>query len=357
MNEGIIYIARNPTYKEDIYKVGKTERTNLSENRMVELSNHEGIIGKFMPEGYLLVNDVNEAEKICHNELKEYRYQNNREFFKLDIKTLTDKIRRVLSKHILRDNFPHFETKDSNLDEPANEREKTFHAKILGHVNSALLGAFSKREMKKFRKDIDEEIKEIGNRIESERAVFDQIIEPWIYAVETKSHMLSFELTADHKDFIGIDLIHGNILENLFKSPGSVENKTALTSPERKVELILENDPKYTEKVKLTKNKLKKIYKNDELFLKYNDIKSQEVKNVYKTENYIWYGFFTSAEKISEISRKAPFHKSAGKKTGSMQEARDFNLFQPKTIFWKGSINRVVVELKDVIQNIKLGLD
>jgi len=40
-----------------------------------------------------------------------------------------------------------------------------------------------------------------------------------------------------------------------------------------------------------------------------------------------------------------------------MQEARDFNLFQPKTIFWKGSINRVVVELKDVIQNIKLGLD
>ena len=169
--------------------------------------------------------------------------------------------------------------------------------------------------------------------------------------------MLSFELQADHKDFIGIDVIHGNILENLFKSPKSVENKSALTSQGRKLELILEDDPKYTEKVKLTKSKLKKIYKNDELFLKYDDIISPEVKNIYKTENYIWYGYFTSAEKISESSKKVPFHKSAGKKTGSMKEVRDFNLFQPKTIFWKGSINRVVVELKDVIQNIKLNLD
>ena len=64
MNEGIIYIARNPEYKEDIYKVGKTERTNLPFNRMLELSSHEGVLGQFKVLGYLLVDNVNETEKI-----------------------------------------------------------------------------------------------------------------------------------------------------------------------------------------------------------------------------------------------------------------------------------------------------
>ena len=86
MNEGIIYIARNPAYKEDIYKVGKTERTNISGNRMMELSNHEGVADYFKAVGYLLVDNVNESEKICHEKLKDYRYQNNKEFFQINLR-------------------------------------------------------------------------------------------------------------------------------------------------------------------------------------------------------------------------------------------------------------------------------
>ena len=98
MNEGIIYIARNSEYKEDIYKVGKTERTNLAKYRMIELSNHEGVIGEFKTVGYVLVKNVHEAEKICHEKLRNYRYQNNRKFFKINIQKLLDEIRTDLNQ-------------------------------------------------------------------------------------------------------------------------------------------------------------------------------------------------------------------------------------------------------------------
>ena len=62
---GIIYIAQNQTYGPNVYKVGKTERTNVRE-RMQELTGDTGVLGEFNELGWALVDDVNDCEKKCH---------------------------------------------------------------------------------------------------------------------------------------------------------------------------------------------------------------------------------------------------------------------------------------------------
>lgn len=75
---GYIYVLKNPTFKENVYKIGYTERT--VRERIEELK------GTGIPTGYrevckFYVPYVKEAEKIVHKELREKRISNDREFF------------------------------------------------------------------------------------------------------------------------------------------------------------------------------------------------------------------------------------------------------------------------------------
>ena len=81
MSLGIVYIARNDTHEPNVYKIGMTLRTNLSE-RMDELTGHTGVLGEFRHEGHVLVDDVEECERKLHEKFSYCRVQNNREFFR-----------------------------------------------------------------------------------------------------------------------------------------------------------------------------------------------------------------------------------------------------------------------------------
>ena len=163
MNEGIIYIARNPEYKEDIYKVGKTERTNLRLNRMIELSNHEGVAGQFQVGGYLLVEDIHEAEKICHQELKKYRYQNNREFFKINLNDLIRQIKDILKGKILKEYLPKVDKVKQK--EVTNDNKELFCRNIIEQISSTLLDMLpDKKNKHSFFKSLEDELKKIIKR-------------------------------------------------------------------------------------------------------------------------------------------------------------------------------------------------
>ena len=105
---GIIYIAQNQTYGPNVYKVGKTERTNIDE-RMQELTGDTGVLGEFKKLGHALVEDVEDCERKCHDVLRQFRIQQNREFFRIDLERLVPLIRNTISEKIIRDNFPEVE--------------------------------------------------------------------------------------------------------------------------------------------------------------------------------------------------------------------------------------------------------
>ena len=105
MPMGIIYIAQNQTYGPNVYKVGKTERTNVRE-RMQELTGDTGVLGEFNELGWALVDDVDDCEKKCHTKLNKFRIQQNREFFEIDLGRLVSLIRENISDKIIRDELP-----------------------------------------------------------------------------------------------------------------------------------------------------------------------------------------------------------------------------------------------------------
>ena len=94
---GIIYIAQNQTYGPNVYKVGKTERTNVRE-RMQEITGATGVLGEFNELGRALVNDVDDCERKCHEVLRQFRIQQNREFFRIDMERLVPLIRNTISE-------------------------------------------------------------------------------------------------------------------------------------------------------------------------------------------------------------------------------------------------------------------
>ncbi len=89
MSKGFIYILVNPVMK-GIVKIGKTKRT--SEERANELSRSTGIPIKFEICADFLVEDCDLMETIIHRKLNEFRINNRKEFFRLELK---DAIKRV----------------------------------------------------------------------------------------------------------------------------------------------------------------------------------------------------------------------------------------------------------------------
>jgi len=105
MTTGIVYIARNDTHEPNVYKIGKTLRTDLNE-RMDELTSHTGVLGEFKYEGHVLVDDVDECERKLHESFSHCRVQNNREFFRLSLREIILQINDVIADKIIRNNLP-----------------------------------------------------------------------------------------------------------------------------------------------------------------------------------------------------------------------------------------------------------
>ena len=77
----------------NIVKIGSTERT-LKE-RVAELSSTTGVPTPFVIEHYLIVENPYDFEMAIHEELSEFRVNNNREFFNISIDKAIEKFHKT----------------------------------------------------------------------------------------------------------------------------------------------------------------------------------------------------------------------------------------------------------------------
>ena len=105
MGRGVIYIARidNELVPENHFKVGLSGYAE-PEERMKSLSQDTmNYLGKVVCKGYVLVDDVEDCEKILHNLLAARRIDNNREFFDTPIYEIVNTIRENIANKIIED--------------------------------------------------------------------------------------------------------------------------------------------------------------------------------------------------------------------------------------------------------------
>jgi hypothetical protein len=89
-NKGYIYLLRNAAHELDIFKIGLTTKT--VEERAKQLSGTSSP-DKFLIVNRWIVNDCVLAEKLIHDKLEGYRFNSNREFFKIK---LEDAIKEII---------------------------------------------------------------------------------------------------------------------------------------------------------------------------------------------------------------------------------------------------------------------
>jgi hypothetical protein len=78
---GFIYVFSNPSFGENLYKIGKTTRS--ANDRARELSTHTGVPEGFKIEFDRWVRDCHEAEAMIHGALN--KYHTNKEYFRLPL--------------------------------------------------------------------------------------------------------------------------------------------------------------------------------------------------------------------------------------------------------------------------------
>jgi hypothetical protein len=91
---GFVYLLSNPSMP-NIVKIGSTERT--IKERISELSSVTSLPTPFVVEYYLLVEDPIYFEKNIHEELKDYRVNEKREFFQISVEEAVKKFHKLRS--------------------------------------------------------------------------------------------------------------------------------------------------------------------------------------------------------------------------------------------------------------------
>ena len=99
MTDQYLYILSNPSMP-GLIKVGKT--TTHPDQRMAELHS-TGVPTPFELECSFAVPDCHESERKAHNALRAYRVANNREFFRLSVKSAIEKIIEVIGPFTLHE--------------------------------------------------------------------------------------------------------------------------------------------------------------------------------------------------------------------------------------------------------------
>lgn len=91
---GFVYLLSNPSMP-NIVKIGSTERT--IKERISELSSVTSLPTPFVVEYYLIVEDPMMFEKSLHEEFKEYRVNEKREFFQISVEEAIKKFHKLRS--------------------------------------------------------------------------------------------------------------------------------------------------------------------------------------------------------------------------------------------------------------------
>jgi predicted transport protein len=91
MSDGYIYVLFNPSFRRDLFKIGKTTKT--PEERAREISLATGVPRDFEVIYEERVNDCDTAERLIHQRLNKHRSSSNREFFELPLKEIIRVVR------------------------------------------------------------------------------------------------------------------------------------------------------------------------------------------------------------------------------------------------------------------------
>ena len=123
MKAGFVYVMSNPLMA-GIYKVGKS--TRVPNERANELRS-TGVPTDFIVEYYVFSEDHDNLELYVHEALDEYRVAQNREFFKVDLKSIVDTLDDTpynISK-VYPENIDHIkESSNRDLINQLKEKEK-----------------------------------------------------------------------------------------------------------------------------------------------------------------------------------------------------------------------------------------
>ena len=108
--EQYVYIMSNPSFDDDVFKIGWTREHPIIRANDLHTS---GVPTPFVVESVIITTEGVKLEKQLHAYLKQYRMENNREFFKIAKDILTE---------ILTDELNLQLTSVTELDAPNNKR-------------------------------------------------------------------------------------------------------------------------------------------------------------------------------------------------------------------------------------------
>jgi hypothetical protein len=123
---GFVYLLSNPSMP-NIVKIGSTERT--IKERISELSSVTSLPTPFVVEYYLLVEDPICFEKNIHEELKEYRVNEKREFFQISVEEVIKKLHKLRSDSLVLE-----------IQEWDEETVDDFYSEVEWHLSKNRLG-------------------------------------------------------------------------------------------------------------------------------------------------------------------------------------------------------------------------
>ena len=113
---GIVYCLSNPSFRNNIYKVGMTKHVTKPQKRLLSLD-VTSTPTPFRFEFYIIVTNRYKAEKIIHEKLKLYRIRNCREYFKLDKMKLKQIFKTIKGKIIDDEDDEYDEDDEDDEDE------------------------------------------------------------------------------------------------------------------------------------------------------------------------------------------------------------------------------------------------
>jgi len=108
--EQYVYIMSNPSFDDDVFKIGWTREHPIIRANDLHTS---GVPTPFVIESVIITTEGVKLEKHLHTHLKQYRMENNREFFKISKDNLTEILTTELNLQL---------TSITELDVPTNKR-------------------------------------------------------------------------------------------------------------------------------------------------------------------------------------------------------------------------------------------
>ena len=119
---GWIYIINNKERDGDgVFKVGYTSDLK---SRLSKLNSETGSYGKFEQIAKFFVTDMEAAERECHEELEDYRKQDNREFFQGNQKEIINIVKNIISNYKPVDELPEYDAEHDEEDDDEDEHDE-----------------------------------------------------------------------------------------------------------------------------------------------------------------------------------------------------------------------------------------